>query len=252
MVVRTASDVRIESEHDGALASKIKRKLALLVIRGAIVTFAAFIITVVVGMPAATEAVKEEMTKVVLNNLAQMTSTKATFATEVLERVQSDLSKIDSVSTAALAGGPVATPGTSIAGIAVQGDFTSCQVNSGLYGTTLSQSACNAATQCTWETGGRKSEGVPSWDHSTYYLPGRAGANHAQTTPGVPPASLPVHTRDLPGKVSALDMASWRSARCRSSTARAARCSTTVLKTIPPARPPPTPRRSTWCILAMI
>lgn len=208
MVVRTASDVRVESEHDGALAAKIKRKLALLVIIGAIVTVAAFMITVVVGMPAATDAVKEEMTKVELNNLAQMTSTKATFATEVLERVQSDLSLIDSFSTAALAGGPVATPGTSTAGIAVQGGFTSCQLNSGLDGRTLSQGACNAATMCAWEwTGGGTCEGVPNWDHSTYYLPGRAGANFAQTTPGVPPSSLPSHTTELLGKMSALDLA---------------------------------------------
>ena len=207
-IVHTASDVRVESEHDGALAAKIKRKLALLVILGAIGVVATFIVAVVVGMPAATEAVKEEMTKVELNNMAQMTSTKATFATEVLERVQSDLALIDSFSTAALAGGPVATPGASTAGIAVQGGFTSCQLSSGFYGTTLSQSACNAATQCTWEwTDGGKCEGIPSWDHSSYYLPGRAGANFAQTTPGVPPSSLPAHTTDLLGKISALDMA---------------------------------------------
>ena len=82
--------------HDGALAKQIKSITTIMILAGCGVTVLMVIILFLHGLPAATEEVKSGMTEIETTFLRRMAEDKATFTTEVLSRVVTDITLLQS------------------------------------------------------------------------------------------------------------------------------------------------------------
>ena len=169
---RTLSMEAIEVPHDGALSKQITRTSVAMLLLGCSVTVVAWVAATVVETPEATEAVKQEMLEQETGNLRQLAVNKATFATEVLARVKTDMVLIHSFAEAAFQGSAPSQPHKSFPAIPAQG-FTAAD---GTYST---------------EHAGK------SWEHSNYYLPGRVLATEDQAA----------HTQTLLDRTAGIDLA---------------------------------------------
>ena len=156
--------------HDGALAKQIKSITTIMILAGCGVTVLMVIILFLHGLPAATEEVKSGMTEIETTFLRRMAEDKATFTTEVLSRVVTDITLLQSFAQARLEGAAPAAglAHKSFAGVGAQGFDTDRQPK----------------------------------DNSVYYLPGRTSAAEAYGG-----ASADADTEALLDKIAPLDMA---------------------------------------------
>lgn len=128
------------------------------------------------NLPEWTEQVKLDMSEEETSSLRQLAANKAAFATEVFSRISTDTVLLTEFANSALARADDGSTLVPSPGIPAQG------------------------WQLTEDYAQQPDGAQFSWEHSVYYLPGRAGVEHIFD-------NLPGHTKALLNKITGLDMA---------------------------------------------
>ena len=200
-------DYRVDDvPHAGKLSTKVKLWSISSLLLGCTAVVLAFVITTLKRMPDAFQDVEVEMVRIEERNLNRMTGAKATYATESLARVVSDIELLQDFAQAALLGNFSGSASRSTNGMRGSQTCTPEVLPPYRSSDKLSRSQCSARSNCRWLAASGECASTINKDVSSYILPGRSGSEYDWDGVTAKPAAMPSHTKDRLDQMAALDM----------------------------------------------